>query len=411
MISLYHSGPSTAHDCAAVLYVIDKMQNCRSVNISFCNCHVSENQIKALTDTLAGKDGKLLVECLNLSGNDQLTYEGLSDLLHRASCAFRIHLDRLDVGAIKIEPQKIMTLLASPSCQRLSNLNLSDNDLGVSGLQALENTVSAGWMANLKNLNLSGCLTVDADGLCAFIEQLESPYCFSNLFLQNNSIHPTGLKCLVGMVHTHPTKEVHWDSLYCLLYCYDLDLGDNPIGIKGIITVGEILGNCEQCRVDLSGCHLTEITGNPSSRDIIFRDLGQLLCQMTESCINCLCLDCNSFTGECIHILTGFIHLCVQLTTLSTKDCNITSDDIIQLLEIIAKSKVSCPDLCSQLKSWNLGDNRIDDRGVSVLIDHVSFLFPCVVMDRENYGINLDGNRVSGETVRMLEEKLNRYYY
>ena len=31
-------------------------------------------------------------------------------------------------------------------------------------------------------------------------------------------------------------------------------------------------------------------------------------------------------------------------------------------------------------------------------------------MDRENYGVNLDGNQVSGETVRMLEEKLNRYY-
>ena len=82
LISLDHPGPSTAHDCAAVLYVIDKMQNCPCVILSFSNCHVSENQIKALTDSLAGKDGKLLVECLNLSGNDQLTYEGLSDLLH-----------------------------------------------------------------------------------------------------------------------------------------------------------------------------------------------------------------------------------------------------------------------------------------------------------------------------------------
>ena len=305
-----------------------------------------------------------------------------------------------------------MTLIASPSCQRLSNLNLSDNNLGVSGLQALENTVGAGWMANLKNLNLSGCLTNDADtnatalvsllkslsahcpyldgldlsdnnlgvpgasglavaisqhnnftlphyrrqslwltsinlnntklgddGLCAFIVQLESPYCFSNLFLQNNSIHPTGLKCLAGMVHTRPASEADWNSLYPLLFCYDLDLRDNPIGIEGIITVGEVLGNCEQHRVDLSGCHLTGITSNPPSQDIIYRDLGQLLCQMTKSYITCLCLDCNSFTGECIHILTGFIHLCVQLITLSTKDCNITSDDLIQLLEIIAKSK------------------------------------------------------------------------
>ena len=46
---------------------------------------------------------------------------------------------------------------------------------------------------------------------------------------------------------------------------------------------------------------------------------------------------------------------------------------------------------------------------MSALIVHESSLFPSVVMDRENYSVNLDGNRVSGETVRMLEEKLNRY--
>ena len=212
--------------------------------------------------------------------------------------------------------------------------------------------------------------------------------------MQNNSIHPTGLIHLAGMVCTPPANVANWpqDSLYPPLFCYDLDLRDNPLGIEGIATVGEILSNCEQSKVDLSGCYLTEITGNPPGQDIIFRDLGQLLCQMPNSYISCLHLDCNSFTGECIHILTGFIHLCVQLITLSTTDCNITSDNLIQLLKMIAKSKVSCPDLCSRLKSWNLGDNRIDDRGVSVLIDHVSSLFPSVVMDRENYGVNLDGN-------------------
>ena len=144
--------PHTAHDCTAVLYVINKMQKCPSVEISFGNCHISENQIRALTDSLASKDGKVQIKELDLSGN-KLTYKSLDDLLHRASSAFQ-SLEYLSLRGYKPEPENIVTMLAKPSCHGLSHLNLSDNNLGIPGLQALENAVSTGQLANLEILNL-----------------------------------------------------------------------------------------------------------------------------------------------------------------------------------------------------------------------------------------------------------------
>ena len=63
--------PHTAHDCAAVLYVIDNMQECSDLIIDFSNSGISENQIRTLTDVLASKHGKLQVNLLvlDLSGN------------------------------------------------------------------------------------------------------------------------------------------------------------------------------------------------------------------------------------------------------------------------------------------------------------------------------------------------------
>ena len=66
----------------------------------------------------------------------------------------------------------------------------------------------------------------------------------------------------------------------------------------------------------------------------------------------------------------------IPLAILSCEDCDITSDDLIQLLEILAKSKISCPVLCNKLLLWQLNNNRIDDRCVSELVRHVPSLFP-----------------------------------
>ena len=469
----------TAHDCAAVLYVIDKMQEGHIKNISFGNCQ--ESQIRILTNSLCSKDGKLQIEGLHLRSN-KLTCESIGNLLHRASSAFQ-SLRRLFVRFNTIESESIMTMLAKPPCRVLSNLNLSGNNLVLSGLQALENVIGASWLANLKDLNLSGCLTDNADtnaaaletflkslsahcprldklnlsdndlgapgastlaiaisqhnnltlphereslwlksislnntklgdeGLFAFIEKLESPYSFDNLYLQNNDIHATGLTCLaVGLDNMACSGEFDWDHNYNLLYCHDLDLGDNPLGIEGIDTIGDILINCDQFRVDLSRCHLTtalENIGNHAMYGVMCRNIGQQLCQMPKTLIGILTLDGNCFTGERIHILAGFVHLCEFLAIINSRDCNITSDDLIRLLDIIAESKVSYPDLCNKLHSWGLDDNKINDRGVTALTDHVTSLFPNLGKEDKDNGVHLDGNPVSMERVKILEKMLH----
>ena len=110
--------PRTAHDCAAILYVIANMQECNGMKIDFGDCGIREGQIKKLIDILASKEGKLQVVDLNLS-----------------------------------------------SCR-----------LTVSGLQALETAVQCNMLTKLEMLNLTGSLISDADTntkwLTAFIEVL-----------------------------------------------------------------------------------------------------------------------------------------------------------------------------------------------------------------------------------------------
>ena len=483
--------PSTAHDCAAILYVMDKMQKCHSMDVSFGNCHITENQIRALTSSLVrlSNNGMLKIENLDLSGNELTSHESVSELLDRASSSFS--LQSLNLGRNKFEPEKIATILTNPSLSSVCYLNLSGNTLGDSGLKALENALRGGCLFCLKELNLSGCLTNDADtnaaalttflkslsdhcfdlyeldlsnnnlgvpgasaltaaikhfqqdnlvsphyeqglswlksvklnntnlgdeGLCTLIEKLESSCWFDNLHLQSNGIHATGVECLANSMVCleNVSKSFPFDDDH-------LDLGDNSLGIEGIIAVGKILGRCHQTCVDMSRCHLTTAandSGNPITNDTgTFIDVGQHLCQMPNKSdtISALVLNDNCFTGECIHILAGLILLCKRLKFLSCSNCNITSNDLIQLLEIFNNLRGLCPDPCSLLFMWDLQNNNIDDKGVSALVPHVMSLYP--TLPRENNWlmyvqrteVNLDGNPVSRETMEKLNGKLYPY--
>ena len=462
--SLYYHGPTTAHDCTVVLYVIDKMQECHNIGISFSNCHIRESQIRALADTLANKHQKLQLKELDLSGN-KLTYKSVCDLFDRAANAFQ-SLQYLNIGGNEIEPEKVLSILTKPSCRVLSSLILSGNYLGVPGLRALENAVSAGWLANLKSLSLSGCLDNDAntsapaldtflksllahcpkldtlhlsdnslgapgasaiavaiserimlqrsvqlksinlsntklgdEGLYAFIVNLKNPCCFDHLYLRANNIHAAGISCLVDMICSN---EIDLGSDYDLNG--ELDLQDNQLGLEGTIAISEILNKFHHIKINLSGCNLTTTERKFSHYSSqVFVDVGQQLCCMPQSCyIKVLTLDDNCFTGERIHILAGFIYLCVSLTSLYSKNCDITSDDLIQLLDILAKSKSKCPNLCRVLQIWNLDNNKIDDNGVSALIRCGPSLF--LHLFKKHKSIGLCGNLISWEMFERLEK-------
>ena len=487
--------PRTAHDCAAVLYVIDNMQECSSLIINFSNSGISEKQIRTLTDVLASKHGKLQVKRLDLSGN-KLTDKSVSDLFHRASAAFQsltnLNLSGNSIGAESIK--SITTALAKSSSSgcRLSYLSLSDNRLRVSGLQALESAVLDDQLSQLEGIYLAGSLTSDADtnaewlttflealsahcphletldlsrnnlgvpgatalarvisrlqhqsqsdvgmihgfmtqpsflskihlnqtnlgdqGLCAFIENIDGVLYLDHegLLLKDNGIHATGVSCLADAVCS--------GKIVLKGLCMELDLSDNPLGLEGTVAIGRMLSNnhCQFRSLNLSSCELTTAEGGILNTDSLnlgdnisgesVRDVGQQLCQMPQNnTITWLHLDGNSFTGEDIQILAGFLYICPCLNILYSSNCGITSDDLKQLLDKLSQLKSSSPSLCSKLESWDLKNNEIDDRGVSVLMNR---LFPRLGCGRYGLGdIDLSNNPVSSEMKKMLEEELRR---
>ena len=479
--------PRTAHNCAAVFYVIANMQECSGMKVDFSDSGVREDQIKALTDILASKHGKLQVEELHLSGN-KLTDKCVIDLFHRASVAFQSLTD-LDLSGDRIGGESIkstasMLAKSSSSGCQLSQLNLSHNPLGVSGLQTLEKVVHDNLLSKLWSLFLAGSLTSDADinaawlttfvealsthcphlwrldlsennlgvpgastlarvisklhhhsqsndrlnigflssmdlyktnlgdkGLCAFVENLECVHHFHELVLSDNSIHATGIASLADAVCS--------GKVVIGGFC-KLDLSDNPLGLEGTLAVGRMLSSshCHPRMVNLSRCKLTTDGGGLPNTDTLnvginisgetVRDVGQQLCQLPQSnTITGLFLNDTSFTGESIHILAGFMHLCPCLEYLCSSDCGITSDDLLLLLDKLTRLKSSSPNLCSKLESWLLIRNKIYDSDVYGLINHLPSLFPrlgCGVVG----GISLHGNPVSREVKTKLEEEIKR---
>ena len=483
----------TAHDCAALLYIIAHIEECSDLKVNFTFSGVRDNQIRTLADILASKQGKLQVTCLYMSCN-KLTGKCVSNTLHRVSPGYK--------SDTKLEPKSAKSV---PSQCGLSELGISNDSHGVCGLQVLVNAIRDDLFSSLKVLALAESLTSDADtndnwlttlmdalstccphldslqlssnnlgvagasavakglsklqhqsfvlylsesslgddGLKAFVDNIERVYNFWHLSLTGNDIHAAGVSYLAdavssGKISLYPGVNQHsneyvkasgrilcsnnYQGFYFVKgdfcsYFSVLDISDNPLGLEGAEAVGRILCtyNC-QC-VDLSECKLTATSGDdlPNtdslnvSDSICNKSVGQLLCRMPYNCtIECLFLNGNSFTGEGIHILSGLMRLCSCLEYLYCQDCGITSDDLILLLDKLTLLKSSSPSLCSKLGTWDLGNNAIDDRGVSSLIGRISSIFSNVEGYTLPPDIYLNNNPVSRERETKLIEEIKR---
>ena len=309
----------------------------------------------------------------------------------------------------------------STHCPYLGTLDLSENNLGVPGASALARIISKlhhhSQSNDRLNVNLFtrvflGETNLGDKGLCAFVESLECVHHFDELHLSDNGIHATGIASLAGAVCSG--KVVLRVSMCPLI------LSDNPLGLEGTLAVGRMLSSshCQPRIVHLSKCKLTTDGGGLPNTDslnvginisgVTVRDVGQQLCQMPQNnTITVLVLDDNSFTGEGIHILAGFMHLCPRLEHLSSWDCGITSDDLLLLLDKLTQLKSSSPSLCSKLGQWYLNSNRIDDSGVYGLINRLPSLFPRLGCGRRGE-ISLRDNPVSREMETTLEEEIEK---
>ena len=445
--------PRTAHDCAAMIYVIDNIQECSNMEITFFNCHIRDAQIKALTDVLVRKQGMLQITKLDLRFN-KLTDKGIGDLFNRSSTAFQslqhVHLLSNRIGGEGIK--YVTTVLANNG---LSQLGLSHNPLGVSGMRELRNAIHGGKLANLRQLDIIRTLTSDAElngellatlmeavlahcpclnnldvsdnnlgvpgatvlgrslsqltqsktgsilcmneaklgdeGLIAFVNNLQGPCHLDELQLKKNHIHGTGIQYLADSMCS---QKIRMEGNLSQFF-----LDDNPLGLDGTLEVAKMLSMCDISQaIELKGCQLAISTVAVKTHTA--KDIGQQLCSMSQrmhSPIGILHLSANGFTGEGIHILAGFMHLCPFLQCLKCDYCGITSNDFKQLLALLTDLKVSSPEICSCLREWNLENNEIGDSGVTALIEHLPNLFP------ELTKIQLNNNPVSDEVLEWLQ--------
>ena len=426
----------TAHDCTAIVHVLCNFQACPNLGILFDGCNLGDRGVVPLANALTDKSKQLQVERLYLGANN-LTDCGVKKVFSKDNFATFQSLKSLSLNRNKIGEKGLKSIMASLSAgsprSLIFSLDLSNNPLGVSGLQALEDAVHAGTLANLESLYLAGTLTSDADingaVLTTFLSSLSShcpKMCF--LDLSNNNLGVPGAKA-VGAACSQLTKHniqltydkhvllhvtfelslnktnlgdegviaftqsldgpchlpglnimenvLHHDAMgalsesmtSCVLKVDKLTLDDNPLGLQGALVVFTMLAHVQLHRVSMRNCSI-------SATDSTLTGFGELTfekCRQvsTKYSVHSLYLDGNILTG----ILNFVMPLCSQLEILSCCRCNINSDDIRNLASQL--SKRSCK--FNLLKDWYLEGNKIDDKGVETLIDHLLTMFPGVI--------------------------------
>jgi Ran GTPase-activating protein (RanGAP) involved in mRNA processing and transport len=412
-------------------------------NLEWVNISMNENDpdvLDKLARAILNYNGMFLTE-LDLTGNC-LSDIFVREFFQRASTTFQ-HLKILNISdnTIGVETIEALSLkLHRIPSNTLETLDLSNNPLGVPGLQALEDTVCCDLLRNLQHLNLQKSLTSDADIngalLTTFMEALSkhSPMLKSldlsqnnlsvpgasaisrgsigDLNLNNTMLGDVGLNILVETFdkecHVHTvnlmSNNIHGRGISPLVdnikHCCDINLSDNPLGLEGVLAIGRFISDSYQLnRLVLCNCQLTL-----SEDNVMYgKTIKVELCQMSpNSTVTRVELQCNDFSEERVHILAGIIYLCPNLEHLNSDHCQINSNDFKLLLQQFIELKASSPEVCSKLVRWHLSDNKIDDDGVSMLIDHLASLFShlgCYIM--------LHNNPVSSPMlIRLREERL-----
>lgn len=441
--------PKTAHDCAAVIYIVDNIQECDNIEITFFNCRVADALIITLADVLERKYGRLQITKLDLRFN-RITDRGIRYLFSRASAAFQslrcLHLLSNKIGGEGVK--YVTTILANNG---LSQLGLSLNPLKESGMQELESAIRSDKLASLRHLDIIHSLTGDAEingailstlmeailnhcphfsslhvsdnnlgvpgatalgksisqltqsktgtilcinevmlgdeGLIAFINNLQGSCSLNELQMKKNGIHGIGMSHLANSMCSRMIKMEENTTSHFIL-------DDNPLGLDGSIEVAEMLSICDNCQmISLERCQLAVDNATYSVRNV-----GLQLCTMSQlSQTGYLRLSGNNFTGDGVYVLAGLIHICPLVGCLECDHCGITSSDFKRLLIVLSEYHV----ICSQLRQWNLKDNEIDDQGVFALMEYLPTLFPS--LGPNAHEIQLDNNPVSDEALECLQ--------
>ena len=439
----------TAHHVSAFIHVLTYTHIDCIMNINFESCGPTSNQISAFGQALAAKKGRVQIQRLNLSRN-QLTDEVICTLFSSETVlAFKtlshLMIDCNEVGAKGLESVMSTVKSAQLSGCYLTTLCLSHNPLGISGVQVLEHTICSGAFISLEYLSVRGCLTDDADTNATLLISLSASLSFhcpimSRLDVSENNLGLPGTRALGTVVsqlsqhendseillqfadtnfHCRPSfYNIQNISFTCYKYqSVSIDLSDNPIGLNGVIAIGHMISKNQISAIFLNRCQLTCSTTSPlievqSSNNNFYQTCNsvssigwQLFTIQPSSTLTELDLCGNDLSGKSIDILAGFMHLCPLLYDLRCTSCEINSHDLKNLFIRLDDMK-SRSMFMGKLVSWWLYENKIDDSGVSTLIEHLPSLFPNlkgVYFDSE-----VESNLISRQMRLKLNEALNQ---
>ena len=445
----YH--PSTAYECAGMIYTVTFLERF-SIGITIGECGMRDDQVLTLVDDLANKRGRVQINELNLY-HCKLTDVSLSSLFHRGLCSFQ-SLEKLCLCGNFVETKTMNSILALTDmcCNTLTHLDLSHSALGVPEIQVLIDIV--GKLIKLKELCLQGSLPDDADinsiclpklmravsshlakldiscnklGASGLSTILKNSSGTQNLHIVMNESEVEDnafLECLDGLHFPHKLElmnnNIHDSGACYIAYCVcsgkalmemssELYLDGNPLNISGAVAIGKVLSakHCQFSRLSLSNCKLTTIGGTflhkEDISDRVVDGVGHHFCHMPQNnALIRLNLDDNNFSGQGVHVLIGFLHLCPNLQWLSTNGCGITSDDFVELFVKLNELKSShrLTKFCKDLQSWYLGCNKIDNHALSVVLDHLPSLLPSIQT------IFLHNNPISVAMMEQLHLKL-----
>ncbi len=196
--------PQNAHDCVAILYVLEHTNPCCYIKLNLSGC-INEKQLQQLTTILSFKN--LKVKKFNLD-HCKLTSECLIKFFNKVSASF------ISVREVFLNGNCI-TCIPFTLSQNITKLCLSNNPLGQSGIKSLEKAVCAGSLVNVRQLHLSSSLAEDTD------------------------VNSVILGTLLSALATHcPNLS-------------DLDISENNLGVPGACGVGEAFAQLAANRKEL----------------------------------------------------------------------------------------------------------------------------------------------------------------
>ncbi len=378
---------------------------------------------------------KKLIE-LDLEGNYIGVNDGIEIMVK--SLNYCKDLTHIDISDNKIDDSGVVALSKSMAqCRSLTWLNLSSNRVSTAGLSVL--TYLFRHFTQLTTLNLShNNIDLVAGGAKSFAICLADCNHLQSLNLSNNEIGDEGLQALVG--YFKQCKALHYLSLLnCDITSFDilgdcfkncemkyLNLGyndmsrcDNPflflenctkletlilcsnrITENGIVALASSIRKCHALdTIDLGrntlnariSIFLHSLISCPSLSQLYLQKtlqkgkLSEDIFSYVKNCGNLQAIDVGQTIFTCSHLIE-LLKCCENLRVLCAAQTNISDDDVVNLAQY-----------CGNLQILDLGMNEIADEGAQVL----AF---CLKENKNLLELKLQCNNISDIGAKALAE-------